>query len=1329
MDTLRLGVLLELNADPKTRIASIVRKCITAIRMAVRDVNEKQIMPGLNMSIVLRDSQEPSLFTESGGPAAIAGAGRLISLKVGGVVGDVRSSITIFEALMTSSVNIPQCSFASTSPTLSDSETYPYFFRTIPSALVAMSVILDVVKRQGWNRITVIYEVETLGFLGIDQLRTIVKEKDIYVLDYIGLGTPGTIPDPGYQAVLESLRRTQSRIQVLLATGKDQLKLLRVMIDNNLLDDAHVWLTLNDLEDEINLESDSSSYQGLIMLGDGVGMPGYEPYEKFKEEWMSLNQTEYPSSGTDITDTNEPMAYSCVIMLAEMYAQLIQQNITDPNDISPTSPYIKELKNGLHTEKTLATDFYRNKTYRGPAGPVSLDRNGDRRTGNYDILSYQHGVSVKVAEFVSGQYVTLMQMPFKDHQGLPDDSSPWALQNLRWSRSNGKIFAAFCVAGMLFTFMTAVFVFYYRDHMVIKAASSLMVKNYRIYRIFNSVTVANQALQTRSLLIYVFVIVVLSLIPLTVQMIIDPPKPHIMNIKDIQWVACTPRISRASWDAGTAAIPAIVTLFGVFLAFSTRNVAFLWNEARVIAWTLYNTLFLLILMVIVQNFPLDLYMAEYYITIVAAYFNATFALSALFIPKFISILGSEWRERMHKDSTNDGWGQGNDGDHHRAYGPGAMIMDMGINGSSGAPGGPGGPGGSGGASGTTGSFLGSSRHPSDANLLTFNEYDISRISSPSQVSYVEASPILQSDGPTASGSSTRVSADQHDPASQPGAPSPFPARAPTPTPTSATSAPVSIQMSTPDVLISVDQEPSSDNVKPRLKRSTSSSGPSLLRKPSTSRVSSFPGMINAAEIRNANPLNEWMSSRLPQKGDLDKPILSPMGGILDIGNEDDEKGSTVHSAGRRQEHEENICESGRGYTPPRKNSGDGEITAEPSPETIPQGAMTSKVTQAGASRVSTNGRSRSYLMLTMTQIQSNREPTLRITTQDAGVLYIRFSNQSRLDGWRSLFSPEDHYELAPHESLTATSPISRLARSALVHYHSNFLQNIHDGAIVNPSVAVPEGVTIAAHPAWTSGINFGGGQLQQLQQPQQQQQQQEQQQQQQQQQEQQEQQQQPIVMSFHRRLRRDSKPVNVNTHLPMTREVSETKMGPAPWSLAPGLDLNQRQSNISQDNQQSPSPHPHDLAVAPPLADDSDATSFTSSLQIPAAQPSIVMTAEHANLSTTTLPARTPPPLSARSSPGHPSSRSNPETNVDQDENIYDDDDDDLYDPEFGFGSGVQRRYHRRSLAASSTLSRSTAPRISKSSIGTTAATKDGAVTAEVPSAAVLSTAAAAVAA
>lgn len=68
----------------------------------------------MNISLVLRDSQRLVPNTNvSGGASAIAATTRLLSMDVAGVIGDVASELTAAEALMTSSVGIPQCAFSS----------------------------------------------------------------------------------------------------------------------------------------------------------------------------------------------------------------------------------------------------------------------------------------------------------------------------------------------------------------------------------------------------------------------------------------------------------------------------------------------------------------------------------------------------------------------------------------------------------------------------------------------------------------------------------------------------------------------------------------------------------------------------------------------------------------------------------------------------------------------------------------------------------------------------------------------------------------------------------------------------------------------------------------------------------------------------------------------------------------------------------------------------------------------------------------------------------------------------------------------------------------
>ncbi|KAF9952264.1 hypothetical protein BGZ70_000666 [Mortierella alpina] len=639
--TLRLGVLLPFNTPAVGPTSALVRHGLTAIRLAVDDVNKLKIIPGINMSIIVRDSQEPSLHSKTGGSAAIAGAGRLISAKVGGVVGDIRSELTRYEALMTSSVRIPQCSYASDNPALSNIEEYPYFYRTIPTSLVLIDAVLAVVKSMGWKRIYLIRDPEYLGW--IDYFYKTASEMGIYIVAQESLATSAVPSDSSFQSQ----------------------------------------------------EADAKAYNGLIMIDIGWDLRDYKPFQDFRSRWSKLDPKEYPGGGTTALNNDEGMAYSCVLMLANAYGELVKRTLPDSKDHVPDNSFIREVVSGDHTDSICMSETYRNSTYEGPAGPISLDKNGDRKDGFYVAQSMDDGKPVQFGFFMRGNF-TFTSMPFKN---TPSDAPRWTLQNPQWSSNAGIACGVLSMLVIALILISAALVLYFRNHIAIKASSptfcllellgillvivwcllhvgvpssstciansfilvlgvtlltgSLTIKSYRIYRIFNSVNFAHQTFQTRILLRYMGLIVVLCMITPIIEMATDPPQPVTLNVGSIQWVRCRGYHSQMWWSIISSIVPAILLLFGVYFAIKTRNVMFLWNEARQITLVLYNIFFFAILVIASQFFPYDIYLATYYITLIGTYVVATLALLILFVPKLLSIRKSRQKSWGHGDRPNE----------------------------------------------------------------------------------------------------------------------------------------------------------------------------------------------------------------------------------------------------------------------------------------------------------------------------------------------------------------------------------------------------------------------------------------------------------------------------------------------------------------------------------------------------------------------------------------------------------------------------------------------------------------------------------------------------
>jgi ABC-type branched-subunit amino acid transport system substrate-binding protein len=86
----------------------------SAIRLAVSEINEKGMIPGAYITLVLKDSFNGMDPENSGAAQAIFSTVALLQTDggVSGVIGDVSSALTVQSALLTSRLSIPQCSYS-----------------------------------------------------------------------------------------------------------------------------------------------------------------------------------------------------------------------------------------------------------------------------------------------------------------------------------------------------------------------------------------------------------------------------------------------------------------------------------------------------------------------------------------------------------------------------------------------------------------------------------------------------------------------------------------------------------------------------------------------------------------------------------------------------------------------------------------------------------------------------------------------------------------------------------------------------------------------------------------------------------------------------------------------------------------------------------------------------------------------------------------------------------------------------------------------------------------------------------------------------------------
>ncbi|KAM9505601.1 metabotropic glutamate receptor 4-like isoform 1-T1 [Salvelinus alpinus] len=99
----------------------------------------------------------------SGGPPIITKPERVV-----GVIGASASSVSIMVANILRLFRIPQVSYASTAPELSDNTRYDFFSRVVPPDTYQAQAMVDIVKAMRWNYVSTVASEGNYGESGVD---------------------------------------------------------------------------------------------------------------------------------------------------------------------------------------------------------------------------------------------------------------------------------------------------------------------------------------------------------------------------------------------------------------------------------------------------------------------------------------------------------------------------------------------------------------------------------------------------------------------------------------------------------------------------------------------------------------------------------------------------------------------------------------------------------------------------------------------------------------------------------------------------------------------------------------------------------------------------------------------------------------------------------------------------------------------------------------------------------------------------------------------------------------------------------------------------------
>ncbi|KAF8943575.1 hypothetical protein BGZ47_005290 [Haplosporangium gracile] len=602
-----------------------------------------------------------------------------ISLSVGGVIGDIASDLTTAEAIMTSSVGVPQCSFASYNMDTTLLSNFVYLFRTVPGVTKYIEALALVVKHYKWTKVSIMHTSDIPGIIDEKAFSALCASSGVEITRFpIPLSQGRDILEAA-RSVIQNVKNSDTRIHILAAPRPIQIPLLAAIRDIGLFHHDHVWMTTIDLTDSLKQLANPSDFNGLIMADTLWDMPGVPEYDRFVTSWQALNPNEYPMSGSSQLTWHETFTYTCMQVLAEAYKDLVTNAMALTN-ITVRDRLLLDIQQGKRSQD-LTMKFLGSRNYSTPVGRFIVTKGGEAFKLPISISSFQHSTSVPNGRAVDDKLSIFNDIVFNSGSTSPPSDAP------SWDNLNPSIRSPFGITIVVLTsllmlaiIITAIIVVVFRENIVMKSASplfcilelfglavtlswiylwvdlpspatcrmglllvvvglsinlsALVVKNYRIYRIFNSVSVINHAVSNRYLLRVVTIPVVITIIPCLVRCFYKYLVPTVIRTNDNKyWVTCAYPDSSIFWDIVVGAMPIIINIFGIYLAFKTRNVTRLWNEARSIATTIYLVSFFVIIIIIVQSFPESLYKVTYHVTFVSVFLASLIEYIILFYPK------------------------------------------------------------------------------------------------------------------------------------------------------------------------------------------------------------------------------------------------------------------------------------------------------------------------------------------------------------------------------------------------------------------------------------------------------------------------------------------------------------------------------------------------------------------------------------------------------------------------------------------------------------------------------------------------------------------------
>ncbi|XP_072308409.1 metabotropic glutamate receptor 4-like [Eucyclogobius newberryi] len=145
--------------------------------------------------------------------------------RVVGVIGASSSSVSIMVANILRLFKIPQVSYASTAPELSDNTRYDFFSRVVPPDTYQAQAMVDIVKAMRWNYVSTVASEGNYGESGVDAFIQKSREDGVVCISQ-SVKIPREPKSTEFDKVIRRLRENPNARVVIIFANEDDIRRL-----------------------------------------------------------------------------------------------------------------------------------------------------------------------------------------------------------------------------------------------------------------------------------------------------------------------------------------------------------------------------------------------------------------------------------------------------------------------------------------------------------------------------------------------------------------------------------------------------------------------------------------------------------------------------------------------------------------------------------------------------------------------------------------------------------------------------------------------------------------------------------------------------------------------------------------------------------------------------------------------------------------------------------------------------------------------------------------------------------------------------------------------